>query len=67
MFPGRTTPMAQATVSGGGFLVIRSSGDPYAILPGVKAALANPESRTGDLGGKGNTASYTDAVIRAFG
>ncbi|HEY4180540.1 MAG TPA: isocitrate/isopropylmalate dehydrogenase family protein [Kofleriaceae bacterium] len=34
---------------------------------GVKAALANPESRTGDLGGKGNTASYTDAVIRAFG
>ncbi len=34
---------------------------------GVYAALANPESRTGDLGGKGNTASYTDAVIRAMG
>jgi isocitrate dehydrogenase (NAD+) len=34
---------------------------------GVRAALANPESRTGDLGGSGNTASYTDAVIRAMG
>jgi isocitrate dehydrogenase (NAD+) len=33
---------------------------------GVYAALANPESRTGDLGGKGNTATYTDAVIRAM-
>ena len=33
---------------------------------GVWAALANPESRTGDLGGKGNTATYTDAVIRAM-
>jgi isocitrate dehydrogenase (NAD+) len=34
---------------------------------GIWAALANPESRTGDLGGKGNTATYTDAVIRAMG
>jgi isocitrate dehydrogenase (NAD+) len=34
---------------------------------GVKAALANPETRTGDLGGKGNTATYADAVIRAMG
>jgi isocitrate dehydrogenase (NAD+) len=34
---------------------------------GIWAALASPESRTGDLGGKGNTASYTDAVIRAMG
>jgi len=34
---------------------------------GVYAALANPESRTGDLGGKGNTVTYTDAVIRAMG
>ena len=34
---------------------------------GIYAALANPESRTGDLGGKGNTATYTDAVIRAMG
>jgi len=33
---------------------------------GIYAALANPESRTGDLGGKGNTATYTDAVIRAM-
>ncbi|MGE0546922.1 MAG: isocitrate/isopropylmalate dehydrogenase family protein [Kofleriaceae bacterium] len=33
---------------------------------GIKAALANAETRTGDLGGKANTASYTDAVIRAF-
>jgi isocitrate dehydrogenase (NAD+) len=31
---------------------------------GVRAALANPETRTGDLGGKANTAQYTDAVIR---
>jgi isocitrate/isopropylmalate dehydrogenase len=28
------------------------------------AALANAETRTGDLGGKANTAQYTDAVIR---
>jgi isocitrate dehydrogenase (NAD+) len=34
---------------------------------GIKAALANPETRTGDLGGKTNTAGYTDAVIRAIG
>ncbi len=34
---------------------------------GIKTALANPETRTGDLGGKGNTQSYTDAVIRAMG
>jgi len=33
---------------------------------GIYAALADPASRTGDLGGKGNTASYTDAVIRAM-
>src|ERR1043165_3017698 len=32
---------------------------------GIKAALANPETRTGDLGGKTNTVGYTDAVIRA--
>ena len=31
---------------------------------GVTAALANAETRTGDLGGKMNTAGYTDAVIR---
>jgi len=34
---------------------------------GIKIALANPETRTGDLGGKTNTAGYTDAVIRAIG
>ena len=33
---------------------------------GIYAALANAETRTGDLGGKGNTATYTDAVIRAM-
>jgi isocitrate dehydrogenase (NAD+) len=33
---------------------------------GVHAALANPESRTGDLGGKANTVQFTDAVIRAM-
>jgi isocitrate/isopropylmalate dehydrogenase len=33
---------------------------------GVMAALASPESRTGDLGGRANTAQYTDAVIRAM-
>ncbi len=32
---------------------------------GVRAALAKPETRTGDLGGKANTAQYTDAVIAA--
>ena len=31
---------------------------------GIYAALANAETRTGDLGGKTNTAGYTDAVIR---
>jgi isocitrate dehydrogenase (NAD+) len=34
---------------------------------GIRAALANAETRTGDLGGKANTAQYTDAVIRAMG
>jgi isocitrate dehydrogenase (NAD+) len=33
---------------------------------GIRAALAQPETRTGDLGGKANTAQYTDAVIRAM-
>ncbi|HEY1558597.1 MAG TPA: isocitrate/isopropylmalate family dehydrogenase [Kofleriaceae bacterium] len=32
----------------------------------VRAALASPETRTGDLGGRANTAQYTDAVIRAI-
>ncbi len=31
---------------------------------GVHAALANAETRTGDLGGKANTAQFTDAVVR---
>jgi isocitrate dehydrogenase (NAD+) len=34
---------------------------------GVLAALADPEARTGDLGGRGNTRSYADAIIRAMG
>ena len=34
---------------------------------GIAAALASPETRTGDLGGRANTAQYTDAVIRAMG
>ena len=33
---------------------------------GVRAALAHADTRTGDLGGKANTAQYTDAVIRAM-
>ena len=33
---------------------------------GVTAALANPATRTGDLGGRANTAQYTDAVIAAM-
>jgi isocitrate dehydrogenase (NAD+) len=33
---------------------------------GIRAALAKPETRTGDLGGKADTAQYTDAVIRAM-
>ena len=30
-------------------------------------ARARTETRTGDLGGRANTAGYTDAVIRAMG
>ncbi|HEY0480453.1 MAG TPA: isocitrate/isopropylmalate dehydrogenase family protein [Kofleriaceae bacterium] len=33
---------------------------------GVVAALAGPETRTGDLGGRASTAQFTDAVIRAM-
>ena len=33
---------------------------------GIAAALASPETRTGDLGGRANTAQYTDAVIAAM-
>jgi isocitrate dehydrogenase (NAD+) len=33
---------------------------------GVAAALASPETRTGDLGGRASTAQYTDAVIHAM-
>ena len=33
---------------------------------GIAAALARPETRTGDLGGRANTAQFTDAVIRAM-
>ena len=34
---------------------------------GISAALASPETRTGDLGGRANTAQYTDTVIHAMG
>jgi len=34
---------------------------------GIRSALARAETRTGDLGGKTNTAGFTDAVIRAIG
>jgi isocitrate dehydrogenase (NAD+) len=33
---------------------------------GVIAALASPDTRTGDLGGRANTAQYTEFVIRAM-
>ena len=33
---------------------------------GVRAALANPESRTGDLGGTANTKTFADAVCKAL-
>jgi isocitrate dehydrogenase (NAD+) len=33
---------------------------------GITAALASADTRTGDLGGRANTAQYTDAVIRAM-
>jgi isocitrate dehydrogenase (NAD+) len=33
---------------------------------GVYAALGNAETRTGDLGGKANTETFTDAVIKAM-
>jgi isocitrate dehydrogenase (NAD+) len=32
----------------------------------IHAALANPATRTGDLGGKADTAGFTDAVIRGM-
>ncbi|MBV8761571.1 MAG: NAD-dependent isocitrate dehydrogenase [Deltaproteobacteria bacterium] len=32
---------------------------------GIRAALASADTRTGDLGGRANTAQYTDAVIAA--
>jgi len=34
---------------------------------GVFAALADPDTRTGDLGGKANTAQFTDGVIAKMG
>jgi isocitrate dehydrogenase (NAD+) len=34
---------------------------------GIFAALADPAARTGDLGGKGTTESFTDAVIARMG
>ncbi|MBA3818502.1 MAG: isocitrate/isopropylmalate dehydrogenase family protein [Deltaproteobacteria bacterium] len=43
----------------------RDAGD--RLRKGIYAALGDAASRTGDLGGKGNTAQYTDAVIRAMG
>jgi isocitrate dehydrogenase (NAD+) len=33
---------------------------------GVYAALGDADTRTGDLGGRANTAQYTDAIIRAM-
>ena len=33
---------------------------------GIRAALASADTRTGDLGGKANTAQYTEAVMRAM-
>jgi len=30
---------------------------------GIRAALADPATRTGDLGGRANTQAFTDAVI----
>ena len=33
---------------------------------GIRAALASPDTRTGDLGGKASTALFTEAVIRAM-
>ena len=37
------------------------------VREGIKNALSRPETRTGDLGGKANTAQFADAVIRAMG
>jgi isocitrate dehydrogenase (NAD+) len=42
----------------------RDAGD--RLRKGVFAALANAETRTGDLGGKANTQAFTDAVIARF-
>ena len=37
------------------------------VRKGVYASLANPATRTGDLGGKNSTEQFTDHVIRAMG
>jgi 3-isopropylmalate dehydrogenase len=34
---------------------------------GLVAALADPDARTGDIRGRGNTATFTDAVLRSLG
>ncbi|MGE4220919.1 MAG: isocitrate/isopropylmalate dehydrogenase family protein [Alphaproteobacteria bacterium] len=37
-----------------------------AIQTGIDAALADPEARTGDVGGTGNTQRFADAVVKAI-
>ena len=37
------------------------------IRTGIRSALGQPDSRTGDLGGNANTATFTDAVLKALG
>jgi isocitrate dehydrogenase (NAD+) len=45
---------------------VEQRGAAQRLRTGVAAALARPDTRTGDLGGRANTAQFTDAVIRAM-
>jgi isocitrate dehydrogenase (NAD+) len=50
-------------------LLLEHVGQPEAagrLRAAIRAALASADTRTGDLGGKANTAQYTDAVVRAI-
>jgi isocitrate dehydrogenase (NAD+) len=45
---------------------VEQRGPAQRLRAGIAAALARPETRTGDLGGRADTAQFTDAVIRAM-
>jgi len=45
---------------------VEQGGAAARLRTGIAAALASADTRTGDLGGRANTAQFTDAVIRAM-